>query len=550
MVRFLFTHNPFYLVSVALILCGLRLWTNEQTWTPSVAWQLWAALAGYTCLLATTAVLVVRAGKVWEDGRMLALLVIVMLVAISSCFDELFYKHAESVSAVLLVSAGFAVAIMETLVRALRVKLPLAYRLPLHSLMLLFFVAPIFITNPALGLSSLATGQRVLLFPIAASIITSSLVFAIHQRAASIADNGTPWRWPMYPWSIFAFLFIGVLIRSYTLTLTFHSGAGKMLLSSTFAPYYCVPLVLVVGFLMYEIGHVERLQACRLAGLVAPMLALLMCRLDIWTVTQIEFASELAREFASPVWLSIVGIGFYCMYLAWRRELSGGLGMIVCLMVLSNLPISAISLSDIRFVSPWPMAIAAAISVAYGLRFKASSWLYAANAIAALALYLTLRDMKFDSKINLLAIASHAWLFGTLILSISITDGFSNWIFRKLLPVCWLFFGVGSMATILMHLMPSMTIFAYQVMMLFIAALIGWSYREVSWQWSAILSSTLPASIVAVWSVIGLIRLELNRSTILIVGGAISFFLGAIVSLWKAGFDRFATRVAQSIIPR
>ena len=84
--RFVYSKNPLYVVSALLVLWGL--WISFDTSAPwFTSGALMIGLAVYTLLLAGTAVLLIRAGRVWEDVRTLLLLVVLMLLAISVSFD-------------------------------------------------------------------------------------------------------------------------------------------------------------------------------------------------------------------------------------------------------------------------------------------------------------------------------------------------------------------------------------------------------------------------------------------------------------------------------
>ena len=80
LVRVLYTHNPFYLISACLFAYGLKLMFrvgdssvlfNQGSVAYMQPWNLMASLAAVTILMAVTAVLIVRLGKVWEDARLL-----------------------------------------------------------------------------------------------------------------------------------------------------------------------------------------------------------------------------------------------------------------------------------------------------------------------------------------------------------------------------------------------------------------------------------------------------------------------------------------------
>ena len=87
LLRWLYTSNPFYVLSADLVFVGLRmsLDTSGKTFE---TWALMLSLLGYTLLLATTACLLIRLGNVWDDVRTLLLLVVAMFLAISVTFDE------------------------------------------------------------------------------------------------------------------------------------------------------------------------------------------------------------------------------------------------------------------------------------------------------------------------------------------------------------------------------------------------------------------------------------------------------------------------------
>jgi len=130
--RFLYTHNPFYPLSASLVLYGLHAAFGERTpiagnAVPENVWLLAGSLCGYTLLLALTAYMVVRLGRVWEDARSLALLVILMFVAISVSFDEICNTLPSTASMVLSLGLIFSLLVSEGLIRSLEIKFPLCF---------------------------------------------------------------------------------------------------------------------------------------------------------------------------------------------------------------------------------------------------------------------------------------------------------------------------------------------------------------------------------------------------------------------------------------
>lgn len=122
--RFLYNHNPFYLLSASFVLYGLHAAFGERAAIPENVWLLATSLCGYTLLLALTAYLVVRLGRVWEDARSLALLVILMFVAISVSFDEICNTLPSTATMVLTFGLIFSLLVSEGLIRSLQIKFP------------------------------------------------------------------------------------------------------------------------------------------------------------------------------------------------------------------------------------------------------------------------------------------------------------------------------------------------------------------------------------------------------------------------------------------
>src|SRR5947209_19818630 len=85
MIRWVGTSNPFYVLSAGLFLVGLWISFGEQV-EAMQTWALMSGLAGYTLLLAVTACLLVRFGRVWDDVRNVLLLVVLMFLASSFTF--------------------------------------------------------------------------------------------------------------------------------------------------------------------------------------------------------------------------------------------------------------------------------------------------------------------------------------------------------------------------------------------------------------------------------------------------------------------------------
>ena len=94
-VRRIYTHNPFYVISAVFVLYGLFISFDRSGETFQTN-ALVVGLIAYTLLLAGSAWFLIRFGNLWEDVRTLLLLVVLMLLAISICFDETLAASAEN----------------------------------------------------------------------------------------------------------------------------------------------------------------------------------------------------------------------------------------------------------------------------------------------------------------------------------------------------------------------------------------------------------------------------------------------------------------------
>src|SRR5204862_907017 len=140
--RWLCTNNPFYVISAGLFLFGLRISFGAQVRDIEVG-VLMSGLAGYTLMLAATALVLVRFGNVWDDVRTVMLLVVLMFLATSVTFDEVLVLNPGQGVACSLWGLLFAVSVSEGVLRGTRLRLPLGFRLPYYLILALFFLYPL-----------------------------------------------------------------------------------------------------------------------------------------------------------------------------------------------------------------------------------------------------------------------------------------------------------------------------------------------------------------------------------------------------------------------
>ena len=201
--RLLCTSNPFYVVSAALFLFGLRASFGPQA-SDIDSWALMGGLAGYTLLLAAAALILVRFACVWNDVRTVLLLVVLMFLATSVTFDELLVMEPERGTWFFVGGLAFAIGLSELLLRGIRLRLPLLFRLPYHLSLALFFLYPLVLV-PVLGDPH---GELLMwgLWGFAPAAGWCSLTSSRRSAAGRATSAATAARGrPFYPWSVFVF---------------------------------------------------------------------------------------------------------------------------------------------------------------------------------------------------------------------------------------------------------------------------------------------------------------------------------------------------------
>jgi hypothetical protein len=275
LLRLICTNNPFYVLSAGLFLVGL--WVSFGAQSEEVqTWALMSGLSCYTLLLAVTACLLVRFGNVWDDVRTVLLLVVLMFLATSVTFDEVLVFDPVRGFACYLLGFIFTMAVSEGLLRGCRLSLPWLFRGPYYLILALFFLYPLAL-RPLLGDprgEALAWG--LFGFSPVAGLAFLTLLPAIGRGADYVRDNGSPWRWPLYPWVLFGLLGCAVPARAFLLCwsmqLLDHTDFNHVL----FGPFFITPFGLVVAVLLLQIGLVCRRQSVQWTALAVPFVLVLL----------------------------------------------------------------------------------------------------------------------------------------------------------------------------------------------------------------------------------------------------------------------------------
>lgn len=365
--RWVTTSNPFYAISAALFLVGLRVSFGAHT-RDIDTWALMGGLAGYTLLLAAAALLLVRLAGVWNDVRTVLLLVVLMFLATSVTFDELLALDPARGTPFNVAGLVFAVVVTEGLLRGIGLRLPAGFRVPYYLVLALFFLYPVALTPWLKDPRGEPLMWGLWGFSPLAGLLFLTLLPAIRRGPAYLRNNGSPWPWPYYPWSVFVFLAVAVVGRSVLLCWSLHllDGGTQHLI---FGPHFLVPFGLAVAVLVLELGLVAGNRVTQFVAVAIPaglvVLASVGHRDDsIYAEFLGHFAARLG---GTPLFVAVLAAGVFYVY-AWLRRAPLALdGLSAALAALAVIGPASLTLHDTAAPAPIPLLAAAAVQAAFGL---------------------------------------------------------------------------------------------------------------------------------------------------------------------------------------
>ncbi len=364
--RFVYTHNPFYVASAWLVFSGLR--ASFPVSSGSIdAGALTLSLMGYTLLLAVTAYLVIRFGRVWDDARSLLLLIVLMFLGISVTFDGILADTPERAARYYVFGWVFAATVSESLLRSVRLRLGLLFRVPFHLLLALLYFYPLLLEPRLQTPHDPVLAWQLFGFSSVAAIVFLGLLPAVRRGPAYVADNGSPWRWPWFPWVLLGTLGFCVSLRAYYLCVSLHFvGAAN----SIFAPYFLVPLGLAAIVLLLEAGLVVRSGRVVNVALSLPIVLLLMATVGRASDPVFQnFLAQFQQAFGgTPLVVTLwLVAGFYALA-AVRSVAAAQYPLIATLVVVALVP----ARFEWTNVGDVPLAIAGAAQIAMGWRRRRS----------------------------------------------------------------------------------------------------------------------------------------------------------------------------------
>ena len=363
--RVLYNHNPFYVISAALVFWGLR--NSFDTATDAFnAWPLTLSLAAFTILLVTTAVLIVRWGKVWEDARSILLLVVLMFLGMSVTFDSILANSPAVAKWYYLGGLAFAVAVTETALRSLPLRLPALYRAPFYLIVALFYLYPLLMTGRLTTPRDPVLQWQLFGFSTVAACIFLSLLPAIRRGSAYADDNFSPWRWPLFPWTLFGVLWLCVCLRAYYLCQSLHFVGYS---DSIFGWYFLAPMLLAAAALFLEGGRISGSQMANRVGIGLPIAMVALCAIDQHNdLVYLDFLELFrARLFATPLFVAVVmAIAFYTVA-AMRRFERAHTMLMLSVLALAIVGPETLDLRESRVEQTWPLAMVGMLQLVIGL---------------------------------------------------------------------------------------------------------------------------------------------------------------------------------------
>lgn len=533
-VRFFYTHNPFYLLSGWLVFSGLRVsFSTEAIGFESQA--LLIGLAGYTLLIALTAWFLIWVGKVWDDVRTLLLLIVLMLLATSVTFDHTLTANAEVGRWYFIVGLAFAVFISEGLLHGLGMRLPLLFRLPYYLVLALFFLYPVAIAPLLTDPEDPMLHWGLAAFPTAAGAVFLTLLPAIRRGAEYVRDNGTPWHWPLYPWSLFFVLALAVCARSYYVCVSLHLVGGNR---TIFAPYFLVPFLLALNVLLLELGLVARRAGEELVQLVLamPLGLLALATTGRPWLDDLGFCRQfMATLGGSPLWVTLIAVAVFYAIAAIRRTAGAFVWLTLAVAALAVIGRRTFGMDTLT--APWGVPLLAA----GGLQFVRAAWTLRASRFLLAAilidagLLIELQATPFTAYGS--AAPLHLLLAAVLLIGLVFKNDFA-----RLLQYA------GALALLVLSVLvlvrnpeslgdpPPWAIYSYPLACVVLAVPLGWLAHNRMFHWVAAgcAASWLTAVGVQLYQALHGRLIGLDQ----LVWGLAFFLVAMLISLWKAGLPQ------------
>lgn len=485
--RWLYTHNPFYVISTACLLYAVRAAYGELEIGAINSWLMMGVMTGYTLVLAGIGVSVIRWGRVWDDARSILLLLLLLFLAISVSMDDLFASRSYAVGTSLMLAGwGLSVGVTEGVFRLTGIRLSLGYRLPMYLLLGLFFVYPWWCSPEMHTRSASAIDWTIWLFPVIAAGLFLLLLPVVRRGQAGFAGHGTPWPWPLFPWTPFGVLAAAVAFRSFVLSMTYGqmgeiwrvipgSSTRMIAFDVTFGGYFLIPLACSLLILILEAALASRNLALQ-QRVIYGAWGLLLLAIPVGTngVFQ-DFLQRYMAIFGSPVWGTAWLLLAFYLVAAIRRVPHAVESAQAVFVVFTLVGPDTINLSTLTGPHAWPLLILGTWWLVDGLRLGSSRIASGGSASLIAALWLTLPETWGAETRNLL---TYHTLWASLI-ALGIWQ--RDWWSKRLSEIAAALFPLTAWSIFLLPTLGEVPLLwkgMYSAGLLSVCLLIGWKLRQ------------------------------------------------------------------------
>lgn len=426
--RFIYNQNPFYLISACLVLHGI-----STTFRPDGAamdpWLLAGLLGGYAALLAITCFLIVKIGSVWDDARSIFMVLLLLFFAFPISLDWLCLSSPMTALALLTCGFLFAVLTTEFLTRGLGIRMTIHFKVPYYLMLAAGILYPALVSFQLKYFESIDTRWVLAAFPVVCAATVLALLPGAQKNRKHVLKNGTPWHWPMFPYSVFVLLSLGLCGRTALMSIAFDPSKGE---GSIFDSYFLVPIFIAVIVVLLEIAITERNRT-----LQSTLMLLLPAALPMainWSNDsgQHVFVADITHAVGSPVWLSLIAIVLIYGIGVVRKVENASQCFSVSLVAAICLRPEGTIIRDLGDVAIWPVMLLAGFQLVSRERRQDSRRWFAACVVLILAgervgeLGASLTNSHPVSTLLQWGIASHFLLVAALLIGVRFRDPFAR----------------------------------------------------------------------------------------------------------------------------
>lgn len=373
--KFLYNHNPFYLISCLLVIYGFQSLAVSGGSLIEKSLSMAGGIAAYTILMGFVCVGVVRIAKVWEDARSIFIVVAICLVAVTTGFDELCIGDRPMALTFGGATAALVLLVTETVIWCCRIRLSFWYRLALYVHYAVLIGFPIFLGRAVATRNDPLANWGSVLFSIAVGAGALLLIPVLRRGPDAVRGNGTPWTWPLYPLSVFVVLLVLAGIRSHAIWMSFgfYGVAGK------FEPFLLLPMLAALMVLIAETGLGRGNLTLQRAALVGTS-ALLLCASTRQGATWLPIQDDLRYLFGSSLTVALAVILLVYLWMTIRGVRYAVFGLPTTLLV-TGIAAPLPEIGQTVGLASWMFpASACVILLLMTLRMIHVDWLWAALA--------------------------------------------------------------------------------------------------------------------------------------------------------------------------